>query len=555
MSLANWRIGYRLGAGFMLLILMLFVVSVLSLSKLSSFQDSARDIVQEVYPNTVDANKLIDNVTTQLVVYQRLMLITSPEQLKTNTDRIKELRQEITPLLAQIEQNITDDKSIAQMKVVRGVRTAFIESGERIVSLVTSGERDAAITEFNTALDQVQRQYRDTLRLLVQIQDDKMTASIHAMEKVYTETRTLLLAILAFGAIVGTIIAWSITRSVTHPLHQALAVANRVAQGDLTSMVVIKHRDEAGLLLHALDQMNSSLRSIVGKVRDGAENISAAASEIATGTQDLSARTEEQASSLEQTASSMEELTATIKNTASNTHEATSLANKASDAALRSGEVMNSVTQKMHGIHDSSLRMAEIIGAIDGIAFQTNILALNAAVEAARAGEQGRGFAVVAGEVQALAQRSATAAKEIKTLIDDSVSKIQEGMQLVGTAEENMQGLSTYVRNVSDIISEIAQASREQSEGINQLNLAVGQIDTTTQQNAALVEESASASLSLQSQATLLTEAVSIFHLKEERDIPQVERPVHTAPRLSLPTNGKSAHPQPAGGNENWTSF
>ncbi|MBA5204814.1 MCP four helix bundle domain-containing protein [Pectobacterium aroidearum] len=553
MSLANWRIGYRLGAGFAILILMLFVVSIFSLSKLSSFQDSARSIVKDVYPQTVDSNNLIDNVNSILVAYQRLMLVSDQTQIQTNVARVNEFRQEIGRLLDKLESQTVEERSVSQLRDIRAIRNEFLKSGDKIISEVVAGNRDAAIEEFNNNLNVTQRQYRDAVRQLVNYQDDAMDTSVEAMAEVYSETRIILLLILALGAVFGALIAWSITRSVTRPIQQALQVADRVAQGDLTSRITVTSKDETGLLLQSLDHMNTSLSTIVGQVRDGAETISTAASQIAAGNQDLSARTEEQASSLEETAASMEQLTSTIKNTAENTQQATEIANKASGAAKQSGDVMVSVTQKMRGIRDSSQRMAEIIGVIDGIAFQTNILALNAAVEAARAGEQGRGFAVVAGEVRSLAQRSATAAREIKDLIDDSVSKIQEGMSLVDTAEETMGGLTGYVRDVNEIISEISQASREQSDGINQMNLAVGQIDTTTQQNAALVEESASAALSLQAQASVLAEAVSAFKLLSYgsgKTASYASAPVRT-PTLSL----APAAAKDQGNNSDWTSF
>ncbi|ARA78209.1 chemotaxis protein [Pectobacterium brasiliense] len=553
MNLANWRIGYRLGAGFAVLILMLFVVSIFSLSKLSGFQDGARGIVKEVYPQTVDSNSLIDNVNSILVAYQRLMLVSGEDKIKENVDRVNGFRQEIGRLLDKLESQTVEERSISQLRAIRAIRAEFLKSGDKIISEVVAGNREAAIEEFNNNLNVVQRQYRDAVRQLVNYQDDAMDTSVEAMAEVYSETRIILLLILALGAVFGALIAWSITRSVTRPIQQALQVADRVAQGDLTSRITVTSKDETGLLLQSLDHMNTSLSTIVGQVRDGAETISTAASQIAAGNQDLSSRTEEQASSLEETAASMEQLTSTIKNTAENTQQATDIANKASGAAKQSGDVMVSVTQKMRGIRDSSQRMAEIIGVIDGIAFQTNILALNAAVEAARAGEQGRGFAVVAGEVRSLAQRSATAAREIKDLIDDSVSKIQEGMSLVDTAEETMSGLTGYVQDVNEIISEISQASREQSDGINQMNLAVGQIDTTTQQNAALVEESASAALSLQSQASVLAEAVSAFKLQSYgsgKTASYAPTPTRT-PTLSLaPATAKSK-----GNDGDWTTF
>ncbi|WP_350238428.1 methyl-accepting chemotaxis protein [Pectobacterium colocasium] len=514
MNLANWRIGYRLGSGFAILILMLFTVSIFSLSKLSGFQDGARDIVKDVYPQTVDANDLIDNVNGHFVAYLQMLLVSGQEQRQGYVDRIMAYRKEISRLLDNLERNASGEQARKQVGVVRGFRAEFIKSGDKIISDAQAGNNDVAIAEFNNTLNVIQRNYRDAVKQLVNYQNEAMDNSVETMAEVYNSTRMILLLILALGAVSGALIAWAITRSVTRPIEQALQVADRVAQGDLTSRITVTTKDETGLLLQSLDRMNTSLSMIVGQVRDGAETISTAASQITAGNQDLSSRTEEQASSLEETAASMEQLASTIKNTAENTLQATEIANKATGAAKQSGDVMLSVTQKMRGIRDSSQRMAEIIGVIDGIAFQTNILALNAAVEAARAGEQGRGFAVVAGEVRSLAQRSATAAREIKDLIDDSVSKIREGMDLVDTAEETMGGLTAHVKDVHDIISEISQASREQSDGINQMNLAIGQIDTTTQQNAALVEESASAALSLQAQASVLADAVSAFKIQ-----------------------------------------
>ncbi|GAB7263375.1 hypothetical protein DZS_51550 [Dickeya ananatis] len=422
-----------------------------------------------------------------------------------------------------------------------------------MVALVKANNREEALDEFNQHLNPAQKEYRNAVRQLVDYQDNAMMSTVDAMSATYHDIRLVLLTILAAGVLLSIWVAMAITRSVTQPIQQALLMADRVSQGDLTAQISSSRKDETGLLLQALDHMNASLRQIVGQVRDGAEAISTAASQIAAGNQDLSSRTEEQASSLEQTAASMEELVSTIKNTADNTHQATSIANLASSAAHRSGEVMLSVTNKMRGIRESSMRMAEIIGVIDGIAFQTNILALNAAVEAARAGEQGRGFAVVAGEVRSLAQRSATAAKEIKELIDDSVDKVQEGMDLVDNAESTLTDLTSHVNDVNSIINEISQASHEQSDGMSQINIAVGQIDTTTQQNAALVEESASAALSLQSQASLLAEAVSAFRLTTQGNsgtTPPARQPAVLSP--ALPERRATAA---AGSNSDWTSF
>jgi len=513
MFLANWRIGFRLGSGFSLLIIMLFVVSFFSLFRLSDFQDDARSIVTDIYPRTQDSNALIDIVNTNFISYSQMILAHGQEQSQGYMNNIVKRRTEMGDLLDKIEKYSTDESARKYIENIRQIRADFFTSGEKIINLVRTGQDDEAATEFNNNLSKIHLQYINTVKALMDYQDNAMDASINAMVREYNNARMILLAILALATTVSALIAYLLTRSVIRPIQSALQLADSVAKGDLTSQIKVTTTDETGLLLQSLDNMNTSLSTIVSQVRDGADTISIAATQIAAGNQDLSARTEEQASSLEETASSMEQLTATIKNTAENTMQAARIANQASEAAQKSGQVMISVTQKMRGIRDSSQRMAEIINVIDGISFQTNILALNAAVEAARAGEQGRGFAVVAGEVRSLAQSSATAAREIKDLIDDSVKKVQEGMLLVNTAEETLDGLTGHVRDVNEVISEISQASREQSDGIHQINIAVGQIDTTTQQNAALVEESAAAAFSLQAQASSLAEAVSAFKL------------------------------------------
>ncbi|WP_263063650.1 methyl-accepting chemotaxis protein [Dickeya dadantii] len=563
MRLSDWRIGYRLGAGFAVLAVMLVCVGILSMAKLSSFHDDARDIVQEIYPQTVDANTLIENVNEGVRIFQQLLLVSGDDRINAVSDQIAPVSKEITRLMDGLEKHANESNDARNQQLIgdiRRIRAQFLESGQKVVALVKANNREEALNEFNQRLNPAQREYRNAVRQLVDYQDNAMMSTVDAMSATYHDIRLVLLTILGIGVVLSVWVAMAITRSVTQPIQQALIMADRVSQGDLTSQISSNRKDEAGLLLQALDHMNASLRQIVGQVRDGAEAISTAASQIAAGNQDLSSRTEEQASSLEQTAASMEELVSTIKNTAENTQQATSIANQASSAAHRSGEVMLSVTSKMRGIREASMRMAEIIGVIDGIAFQTNILALNAAVEAARAGEQGRGFAVVAGEVRSLAQRSATAAKEIKELIDDSVDKIQEGMQLVDTAESTMDGLTGHVKDVHSIINEISQASHEQSDGISQINIAIGQIDTTTQQNAALVEESASAALSLQSQASLLAEAVSAFRLTQQggngapSSVRQPAALSHALPSARPNVTEKRAAAT-AGTNDDWTSF
>ncbi|QNB05773.1 HAMP domain-containing protein [Herbaspirillum frisingense] len=330
----------------------------------------------------------------------------------------------------------------------------------------------------------------------------------------YLHARTLLSASIALSLLVGIGITWWLVRSIVRPLGVAVQIAQTVAAGDLRSDVAVSGKDETAQLLHALKEMNGNLANIVSEVRHGTGTITVAATEIANGNRDLSERTEEQASSLEETAASMEEITSTVQKNADNAHHANQLAGAASGVAARGGQMVGAVIETMQAIEESSRRIVDIIGVIDGIAFQTNILALNAAVEAARAGEQGRGFAVVASEVRSLAQRSATAAREIKELINDSVGKINAGTSLVGGAGDTMQEIVASVQKVAAIMDNITDANREQSAGIDEVNKAVVQMDMVTQQNAALVEQAAAAAESLQVQAEGLERAVAVFKLR-----------------------------------------
>ena len=343
-------------------------------------------------------------------------------------------------------------------------------------------------------------------------------------------TRNLAIAGMIGGLALLAWIGFLLIRSITRPLDSAVKLARAVAEGDLTQRIDVRSRDEVGQLLQALKDMNDSLVRVVGQVRAGVDTVATASNQIASGNLDLSSRTEEQASSLEETASSMEELTSTVKQNAENARQANQLVVSTADVAVKGGEVVGQVVHTMASIKESSRKIADIIGVIDGIAFQTNILALNAAVEAARAGEQGRGFAVVASEVRNLAQRSAGAAKEIKTLIEDSVAKVDTGGQLVDQAGHTMGEIVASVKRVTDIMSEIAAASAEQSSGIEQVNQAITQMDDVTQQNAALVEEAAAAAESLQDQAAKLADAVSVFRL---------EAGAHRAPAAAKQPAGK----------------
>jgi methyl-accepting chemotaxis protein-1 (serine sensor receptor) len=359
---------------------------------------------------------------------------------------------------------------------------------------------------------------REPSRLLDQVAEKIAAESAALSERADADGRratlvSLLLILVAGGAgLVGGVL---FSRTVTRPIERAAEVARTVASGDLTHQFDAQGRDECAQLLAALKAMQESLLHVVGDVRANAESVASASAQIAQGNQDLSSRTEQQASSLQQTAATMEELGTTVRQNAHNAQQANQLAQGASAVAVKGGEVVGQVVETMKGISESSRRIAEIIGTIDGIAFQTNILALNAAVEAARAGEQGRGFAVVAGEVRTLAQRSAEAAREIKSLIGASVERVEQGTALVDQAGQTMDEVVASIKRVSDIVAEISAASAEQSSGVGQVGQAVGQMDQATQQNAALVEESAAAAESLKTQANALVRAVSVFKLAQ----------------------------------------
>jgi methyl-accepting chemotaxis protein len=347
--------------------------------------------------------------------------------------------------------------------------------------------------------------------IAIQVELADETYTLASQDK--RSTSTLIVVATVVALVLGGTLSWFITHSITGPEAQAVAFSGEVAGGNLTARVESTGKDELGHLLISLRSMQDNLIAVVSRVRQGSDSVSTASAEVAQGNQDLSARTESQASALEETAASMEELSSTVKQNAENARQANQLAQSASTVAVQGGEVVTQVVDTMRGISDSSRKIAEIINVIDGIAFQTNILALNAAVEAARAGEQGRGFAVVAGEVRSLAGRSAEAAKEIKQLISDSVSRVDQGTRLADQAGAKMQDIVASIQRVTDIMGEISAASSEQSQGVAQIGEAVTNMDQVTQQNAALVEEMAAAASSLRSHAQDLVQAVSVFKL------------------------------------------
>jgi len=406
---------------------------------------------------------------------------------------------------------------------------------------------------------------------LIKLQLDVAKLEYDNSQAQYASFRLISIALIVIGLGMGVGIGWWLIGAISGPLDEAVQVAQRVALGDLTQRIDVESSNETGKLLQALKDMNESLVRIVTEVRTGTDTIATASNQIASGNLDLSQRTETQASSLEETASSMEELTSTVKQNADNARQANQLAVSASEYAVKGGEVVGNVVSTMESIKDSSRKIVDIIGVIDGIAFQTNILALNAAVEAARAGEQGRGFAVVAAEVRNLAQRSAGAAKEIKALISDSVEKVDTGSKLVDEAGSTMDEIVTSIKHVADIMGEITAASQEQSAGIEQVNQAITHMDEVTQQNAALVEEAAAAAKSMQDQASNLSMVVSVFKTNQEqmRTSAAMASISHAPRTATLPATRPAATPKkiaakpasiksPAstgGGNDDWEEF
>ena len=394
------------------------------------------------------------------------------------------------------------------------LRKEYLAARDEITKLKKDGDMDGASRAFTERFEPNSRLYLAGVKQMMDLQRAQMDAAAQRSGDLRAQTSMLLVICSVLSLALGSLLAWLLARSITHPLRRAEAMAQSIADMDLTGAAQTSYaNDETGRLLRAIDLMRTALQQSLQQVRGAVDSISTASTQIATGNQDLSARTEQTASNLQETASSMEELTTTVRQSADSATQANQLASSAAKVAQRGGEVVSQVVTTMDEINASSKKIADIIGVIDGIAFQTNILALNAAVEAARAGEQGRGFAVVASEVRSLAQRSANAAKEIKALIDASVSSVNSGAKLVRDAGSTMSEIVSSVNRVTDIIAEISAAASEQSQGIGQINSAVAQLDQMTQQNSALVEESTAAAESLKEQAMLLANAVGTFKL------------------------------------------
>ncbi|ATD61847.1 MAG: methyl-accepting chemotaxis protein [Janthinobacterium svalbardensis] len=530
--MANMKIGTRLRCSFALLTLLLLATAVLGMLRLSSLELRMRDVIDDKYPKTVLANDIIKNVNIIARSSRNLLLMSEPQQLAQERDRIARAGAETEKELAQLEKVVLSPQGRQMMVAVKQAGAAFNGGRDKVLALLQEGARDAAASLLLGTVRGEQLRYMAALETLITYQHDLMEEAGAQVDAEYATARNMLLALSTLAVLFSLVTAWLVTRSIVKPLHYALNVAQTVAAGDLTSTFGGHGGDETGKLLDALCSMNGNLLEIVQQVRGGTDTIATASLQIAAGNIDLSSRTEEQASALEQTASAMEELSSTVQQNADNARHASVLAIEAANIAGAGGQAVGQVIHTMDAISASSAQIADIIGVIDMLAFQTNILALNAAVEAARAGEQGRGFAVVATEVRSLAQRSAAAARDIRALIANSTQQVDVGTALVAQAGATMQEVVAAVGRVSQMVADITAASAEQSTGIGQVSQAVLQMDEVTQQNAALVEEAAAASQSLEGEAAKLQQVVSVFRLQQApaRTLPRGRAPA--VPRL-----------------------
>ncbi len=549
----NIRISTRLRAAFAILLALMVAMIVVSIARFEAVRAVNDKIVRQDWAGAAAANTIDAAAREDARRTLALFILPDRDARAKSYARIDSDKKDIDAALEGLGKLVATPEGKSALAKIQAARTAYANSFIQVADLIEGDQKDQAAAMMNSATFPALDTLLDDIKSLVDLQKRQVDASGAEAAQDIASSRNLMIGLGVLGAVAGIWLATAITRSIVTPLNDAVDIADRVARGDLTAAIDTSRADETGRLLQALRAMNDSLSRTVGQVRSASEAISTASNEIAAGNMDLSGRTEAQASSLEETASSMEELTQTVKQNADNAREANQLVLTASDIASKGGAVVGQVVKTMGSISESSRKIVDIIGVIDSIAFQTNILALNAAVEAARAGEQGRGFAVVATEVRNLAQRSAAAAKEIKSLIDDSVEKVDTGGKLVDAAGATMQEVVDSVKRVAAIMGEITTASAEQSSGIEQVNQAIGQMDEMTQHNAALVEQAAAAAKSMQEQAQALSQAVSVFTIVQAAAAPAAPaaapRASRTAPGTSLATarTGPARDDRPAG--------
>jgi methyl-accepting chemotaxis protein len=513
MTISNLKIGIRLALGFGAVLALMLVLIVVGLQRLSSIGERNDTIIDKDWVKADAAAVIASTTRANSALVLELFITTDPARVSAINSEVDANKKTISDALETLDKLIYIPKGKELLATLREQRKAYVASFSQAAKMVAAGQRDEAVELMHKETLPRLAALQATIKEIGDLQKGLVAANGVAIKRDISVAGQLMAGLGIAAMLLGAVFAWRVTRSITDPVGYALSVARAVAAGDLTSSIESRHADELGQLLQALREMNDSLSNIVGQVRSGTGTIATASSQIASGNLDLSSRTEHQASALEQTASTMEELTSTVRQNADNARQANELAQSASSVAQRGGDVVSQVVATMDSISASSRKIVDIIAVIDGIAFQTNILALNAAVEAARAGEQGRGFAVVASEVRTLAQRSASAAKEIKELIADSVDKVGAGTRLVNLAGSTMEEVVASVKRVTDIVGEISLANSEQTHGIEQINVAITEMDQVTQQNAALVEQAAAAAAAMQEQAGALDEVVSQFRL------------------------------------------
>ncbi len=515
-TLARLKIGQRLLAGFASILVLAILVGVFSVSRLAEVNANTTELAT----NWLLATRTLSEFKTQVSILRRAeassILSGKPDVVAAQARRVTDVKAKAADAWKSYLGTVEQPEEQALAGEIDAARVRYYAALDKSLAsdASTPDGHEKLLAEYEGESKASFDVMFGAIGRDVDFQTQGADAAYQSSQATYSSARLAIIGLLAAAVLVGAAMAFVITRSIVRPLDSAVKVAEAVAEGNLTSAITATGGDdEVSQLLRALQRMNGSLVNIVSRVRNSSDSIATGSSQIAAGNADLSQRTEEQASNLQQTAASMEELTATVKQNADTARAATQLASSASEAAAEGGRVVGKVVATMEEITQSSRKIVDIIGVIDGIAFQTNILVLNAAVEAARAGEQGRGFAVVATEVRSLAQRSAAAAKEIKSLIGASVAKVESGSHLVDEAGKSMAEIVTQVTRVNDLIGEISSASTEQSTGIGQIGDAVNQLDQVTQQNAALVEESAAAAESLKVQAAQLAQVVSVFRL------------------------------------------
>jgi methyl-accepting chemotaxis protein len=510
-------LGRKLGGGFALVCVLLLSVALMVAWQLRAAQATLHEIVEVNNRQMALALTMLQEADDIAVSARDMALLQTNQDLDAEMARMKQAtaRYEAAEKALAASENITPEEARLYDQL-KATRAKAMPEVMQAAQLGMDGATPEAGVAINTKVRPLVGEWRKQVQALIGLKQQLNEAAFQSAVQRQAAARWVLLVCGLLAVAVSVVLAVVLTRSVTRPLKEAVQLTERIAQGDLGSTVEVTRSDELGMLLKSIATMQAGLHRLVSQVRESTGGIATASAEIAHGNNDLSARTEQQASALEETAASMEELSSTVKQNADNARQANQLAMSASTVATQGGEVVAEVVDTMKGINESSKKISDIISVIDGIAFQTNILALNAAVEAARAGEQGRGFAVVASEVRNLASRSAEAAKEIKNLINASVARVEQGTVLVDKAGVTMTEVVNAIRRVTDIMGEISAASTEQSLGVAQVGEAVTQMDQATQQNAALVEQSAAAADSLKHQAVELVKAVAVFRLSQD---------------------------------------